>query len=140
MSAMRSRSTPGKAIVSPPRIPFRRDDDAPPFAEPWQAQAFALTLALYEKGLFSWSEWAETLGETIRIAGAGDDGSRYYDHWLAATETLVTRKSLASHALLRERKDAWERAAEATPHGLEIRLANDPLRRSVPSPLAGEGG
>ena len=31
------------------------------FAEPWQAEAFALAVALHEKGLFSWSEWAEAL-------------------------------------------------------------------------------
>lgn len=42
--------------------------EGPAFSEPWQAQAFALVLALHEQGLFAWSEWAEYL--TAAIADA----------------------------------------------------------------------
>ena len=112
--------------------PIQRGPDAPPFRAPWEAQAFALTVALHDRGLFTWSEWAETLGAEIRDAvaraGASDDGSDYYRHWLAATETLVARKNLATSDALMSRKAAWDRAAHATPHGLEIRLENDPLK------------
>src|SRR3954468_16448877 len=90
-----SRSMPGRAILSLPEnlaeaaakvapIP-RGDDGAPVFAAPWEAQAFAMTVALNARGLFTWKEWATTLAEEIKRAqGAGDpdDGSTYYRHWL----------------------------------------------------------
>jgi hypothetical protein len=40
----------------PSESPFRRDADAPTFNEPWEAQAFALTLQLHEAGHFTWRE------------------------------------------------------------------------------------
>lgn len=109
---------------------FRRDASAPPFSAPWQAQAFALTLALHEKGLFTWPEWTEALSAEIRARGSdpSDDGSRYYDHWLAALEGLVTAKQAATPERLGALRAAWDRSARATPHGQEIRIENDPLR------------
>lgn len=113
--------------------PLRRGaDGAPAFAAPWEAQAFAMTLALYERGLFTWKEWAAALAKEISLAQAAgdpDDGSTYYRHWLAAIERLVAEKGVASEAALAERREAWERAAEATPHGAPILLENDPLSR-----------
>jgi nitrile hydratase accessory protein len=113
----------------------RGEDGAPVFREPWEAQAFALTLALHERGLFSWTEWAQTLAGEIRQAqaqGDPDDGSTYYRHWLAAIERLVAAKGVASARDLAERHDAWDRAAHATPHGAPIVLENDPLASSLP--------
>jgi nitrile hydratase accessory protein len=117
----------------------RGDDGAPVFSAPWEAQAFAMTLALYERGLFTWKEWAAALAVEIKraqAAGDADDGSTYYRHWLAAIERLVAEKGVASDAALAERRDAWDRAAHATPHGRPIQLENDPLR--TPLPLAGK--
>jgi nitrile hydratase accessory protein len=111
----------------------RGDDGAPVFREPWEAQAFAMTLALYEQGLFTWTEWAQALSGEIRraqAAGDRDDGSTYYRQWLAAIERIVGDKGIASEAILAERRSAWDRAAHATPHGEPILLENDPLRRS----------
>jgi nitrile hydratase accessory protein len=114
--------------------PIPRDPDGSPvFAEPWQAQAFALTLALHERGLFTWKEWASALAEGIKRAqpaGDPDDGSTYYRHWLATIERLAAAKGVASEAALAERREAWHRAAHATPHGLPILLENDPLARA----------
>ena len=90
----------------------RGEDGAPVFRAPWEARAFALTLALYERGLFTWSEWTEVLSKEIRSAEAqGDrgDGSTYYRHWLAAIERLVTAKGLTSQAALTQRRAAWNR-------------------------------
>ena len=118
------------AAVAP--IP-RGDDGAPVFREPWEAQAFAMTLALHERGLFTWPEWAEALSAAIRRAqGAGDcdDGSTYYRHWLSALESLVGAKGIAGEDALSRRREAWDRAAHATPHGQPILLQNDPLRRA----------
>jgi nitrile hydratase accessory protein len=107
------------------------NDGEPVFSEPWEAQAFAMTLALYEQGLFTWTEWATALSAAIKraqAAGDCDDGSTYYQHWLSAIEQLVRDKGIASKQALSARQDAWDRAAHATPHGQPILLENDPLR------------
>jgi nitrile hydratase accessory protein len=112
--------------------PLPRDADGPVFAEPWQAQAFAMAVALHQRGIFTWGEWAAALAAEIAhapAAGDPDDGSRYYEHWLAALERLVQAKGVADSEALGRRKDAWDRAARATPHGAPILLENDPLRR-----------
>ena len=109
----------------------RGDDGAPVFREPWEAQAFAMTLALYERNLFTWTEWAAALAAAIKQAQASgdcDDGSNYYRHWLTAIEHLVSDKRITTEQALAERRDAWDRAAHATPHGQPILLDNDPLR------------
>lgn len=106
------------------RLPaLRREGGGPVFAEPWQAQAFALAVRLHEQGLFTWREWAEALGAEIAAAGPHDAPERYYEHWLAALEKLTERKGLISAAERLARRDAWERAARATPHGQPIVLS-----------------
>lgn len=102
-----------------------RDDDGPVFTEPWQAQAFAMTLALHEQGAFTWTEWAAALTEAIRRAQAGGDpdlGNTYYLHWLDALETLLQAKGLARADTLHALEHAWEDAAGRTPHGQTIVL------------------
>ena len=99
--------------------------DAPVFAEPWQAQAFAMTVALHAKGLFTWPEWAAALTErlrTVNAAGGLDDGSNYYLHWLDTLEGLVLSKQVGSADQLHELEHAWEAAAARTPHGQPIEL------------------
>jgi nitrile hydratase accessory protein len=106
-----------------PRLP--RDEGGPVFAEPWQAQAFALAVKLSEQGHFTWKEWAAALANELQAAarrGEPDDGSRYYEHWLAALETLVTAKGLADPAALLTRKEAWAAAYRNTPHGQPVEL------------------
>lgn len=105
--------------------PFRRDEESPPFQEPWEAQAFALTLQLYEAGHFTWREWADTLGAVLAEAAAvnpDDDGSDYYRHWLVALERLTDAKQLSSAAERADRRQAWERAYLSTPHGKPVSL------------------
>ena len=102
--------------------------DEPVFSEPWQAEAFALTVALHEKGLFSWNEWAEALSAEVKKPGAAADGSDYYRHWLAALEKLLAAKGIALKPDVDAVAAAWERAAHATPHGKPILLENDPQR------------
>ena len=126
-----SRPEAAKGGSLPEAVPgIPRDADGPVFAEPWQAQAFAMAVKLHERGVFSWQEWADTLTEEIRsaqAAGDPDSGATYYSHWLATLERLVVAKGLESAAALHQRKHAWDRAARATPHGSPILLANDPL-------------
>jgi nitrile hydratase accessory protein len=95
------------------------------FAEPWEAQAFALAVKLCEQGHFTWKEWATTLGDELRAAavrGEPDDGSRYYHHWLAALERLATEKGLTDRAAMEARKEAWADAYRHTPHGKPVEL------------------
>ena len=102
--------------------------DEPVFSEPWQAEAFALTVALHERGLFSWSEWAQTLSSEVKKPGAAADGGDYYQHWLAALEKLLAAKGIAMKPDVDAVAAAWKRAAHATPHGKPILLENDPQR------------
>lgn len=111
-------------LAALPRLP--RDDGGPVFAEPWQAQAFALTVRLSEQGHFTWKEWAATLAGELKSAadrGEPDDGSHYYHHWLAALERLVAEKGLAEPAALVARREAWAEAYRRTPHGKPVELA-----------------
>lgn len=105
------------------------DGLAPPkvFDEPWQAQAFALVVALHERGVFTWSEWADALAREVGRADADADGRDYYRHWLAALEGLLAQKEIAEPRAVLATADAWQRAARATPHGQPIKLENDPL-------------
>ncbi|MDE2488251.1 MAG: nitrile hydratase accessory protein [Alphaproteobacteria bacterium] len=107
-------------LAALPRLP--RDADGPVFAEPWQAQAFALAVQLNRQGIFAWTEWAEALSEQLKAAGPSDDGSRYYECWLAALERLVAAKRLAGAEALAQRKQAWEAAYRRTPHGKPVTL------------------
>jgi nitrile hydratase accessory protein len=110
---------------------LRRDDGEPVFAEPWQAQAFALAVNLSDQGHFTWNEWAAALTNEIRSAasrGEPDDGSRYYEHWLTALERLVATKGLADSTTLLSRKESWINAYQTTPHGRPIELPKTPAR------------
>lgn len=109
--------------------------DGSVFREPWEAQAFALTVALYERGVFSWPEWSALLGEEIeqaRQSGDPDTGDSYYGHWLRALERLVAERRLTDAETLDRYRRAWERAAERTPHGTPIELAAEDFERPVP--------
>jgi nitrile hydratase accessory protein len=106
-----------------PGIP--RDRGGPVFREPWEAHAFAMTLALHERGLFTWREWAATLADEIKraqAAGDPDAGDTYYRHWLAALERLAAEKAALDPAALARHGAAWRRAALRTPHGVPIAL------------------
>ncbi|MDQ7249681.1 nitrile hydratase accessory protein [Dongia sedimenti] len=114
-------------LAALPELP--RDAEGPVFREPWEAQAFAMAVALHERGAFTWTEWAAALAVEIKAAqaeGDPDTGETYYRHWLAALEKLVAAKALASDAELQRRRDQWDRAARTTPHGQPIELGNDP--------------
>jgi nitrile hydratase accessory protein len=127
------------SIINPERIAalplLPRDEGGPVFAEPWEAQAFAMVVRLSERGHFTWKEWAATLADELKAAadrGEPDDGSRYYHHWLAALERLVTVKGLTDPAALLARKEAWAEAYRHTPHGKPIELSTssgEPNRR-----------
>ena len=112
-----------EAAQSVPGLPC--DAEGPVFREPWEAAAFAMAVALNQRGLFGWDEWAAMLGEEIKAAqraGDPDTGETYYRHWLAALERMVAHKGIADRAAFKRYHDDWERAADRTPHGAPIEL------------------
>jgi len=112
-----------RAAQAIPDLPA--DADGPVFREPWEAHAFAMTLALHERGLFTWPEWAAALAEEIKRAqkaGDADKGDTYYRHWLNALERMVASKNVATSETLHRYRDAWDHAADRTPHGKPIEL------------------
>ncbi len=117
---------PSPAEGAPEVVPeMPSDSGGPVFGEPWEAQAFAITLALHRRGLFTWTEWSTALAAEIKRAQASGDpdtGETYYRHWLAALERLVADKRLSDQAELARYRDAWKRAADRTPHGTPIEL------------------
>lgn len=114
-------------LAASPGLPKSAEGD-PVFAEPWHATAFALTVHLHGKGLFSWAEWADTLSAELKKPGRAEDASDYFECWVEALSALLAAKGIADMPLLQEMQKSWQRAAEATPHGFPIRLDNDPLR------------
>jgi nitrile hydratase accessory protein len=115
-----------RAADAVPGIP--RDREGPVFREPWEAQAFAMALALQARGVFTWGEWAAALGAEIKraqAAGDPDTGETYYRHWLATLERILAEKGVANSTALARTRHAWEHAAERTPHGTPIELTAD---------------
>lgn len=107
------------------RVTWPDAGDAPVFREPWEAHAFAMVLALHQHGLFSWREWADALAAQVAAAqaeGDADLGDTYYRHWLLALEHLVAAKGAGSDVELARYREAWDHAADRTPHGQPIEL------------------
>jgi len=119
-----ARSAAVRAVTQ--EVPgFPHQDDGPVFREPWEAQAFAMALSLHERGLFTWPEWAAMLAAEIRraqAAGDPDTGDTYYHHWLATLERMVAAKGVTDPEMLARYHDAWDHAADRTPHGQPIEL------------------
>jgi len=105
-----------------------RDEHGPVFRAPWEAEAFALAVSLKERGLFTWKEWAATLGDEIKkaqAAGDPDTGETYYQHWLATLERILAEKGVVERDVLARTRGAWQRACARTPHGTPIELRAD---------------
>ena len=123
------RQAASRAVDALPGLP--RDTEGPVFREPWEARAFAVALALHARGVFTWPEWAAALADQIKraqAAGDADSGDTYYRHWLATLETLVAAKGVAPTDMLHQYRDAWDHAADRTPHGSPIELKPEDFR------------
>ena len=123
------RDSAASAAKAVPGVPC--DENGPVFKEPWEAQAFAMALALHDRGLFTWPEWAETLGAEIKraqAAGDPDTGETYYSHWLNALERIIAAKGVTTQETLHRYRDAWDHACDRTPHGKPIELRPDDFR------------
>ena len=103
--------------------------EASPFTEPWQAQAFAMTVALHQAGTFTWERWAETFSARLAAAGPDDSADRYWEHWLANLESLSIECGVTDGAEVGEVDSAWRRAFEDPPHGAPVSLDPEILDR-----------
>jgi nitrile hydratase accessory protein len=113
------------------QLAIPHNSDGPVFDAPWEAEAFALAVSLNERGVFTWSEWAQMLGDEIKkaqAAGDPDTGETYYHHWLATLERVLAEKGLTDPAQLARTRDAWANACARTPHGDPIELRPDDFR------------
>ncbi|MGZ2484419.1 nitrile hydratase accessory protein [Rhizobium pisi] len=109
-----------------PGLPKSPEGD-PVFPEPWAAEAFAMTVHLHEKGVFTWSEWVASLSTELHRPGRAEDSSDYFDCWVEALSALLVSRGVADASVILALQKSWQRAAEATPHGKPIELGNDPL-------------
>jgi len=111
--------------IAAPALRPPADTHGAVFNAPWEAQAFALALALHQRGVFTWPEWAAELARAIRdaqAAGDPDTGATYYRHWLTALERIAAAKGLVTESGLVQRQAQWADAARRTPHGKPIVL------------------
>jgi len=69
------------------------DQAAPQFEHEWQRRAFGLALALSEFGHYQWSDFQQSLIETIGRWENTPETERadweYYDHWVNALTKVV---------------------------------------------------
>ncbi|MEM6887371.1 MAG: nitrile hydratase accessory protein [Pseudomonadota bacterium] len=100
------------------------------FSEPWEAQAFALTHLLFERGRFEWSRWSAALALEIERAKAAEGPSRgHYECWLSALERFLVDEEITSESQLLDMRQAWKQAARRTPHGKPIEMSPSLLRK-----------
>jgi nitrile hydratase accessory protein len=122
---MSANSATPRSVARTDELHIPRDQHGPVFHAPWEAEAFALAVSLKERGLFTWKEWAATLGDEIKkaqAAGDPDTGETYYQHWLATLERILAAKGVVDSDALARTRDAWQRACARTPHGIPIEL------------------
>jgi nitrile hydratase accessory protein len=114
-----------RSVAGTDELHIPRDEHGPVFHAPWEAEVFALAVSLKEHGLFTWKEWAATLGDEIKkaqAAGDPDTGESYYQHWLATLERILAAKGVVDSGALARTRDAWQRVCARTPHGTPIEL------------------
>jgi nitrile hydratase accessory protein len=128
---MSANSAMPRSVAGTDELNIPRDQHGPVFHAPWEAEAFALAVSLKERGLFTWKEWAATLGDEIKkaqAAGDPDTGETYYQHWLATLERILAAKGVVDSGALARTRDAWQRACARTPHGIPIELRAEDFR------------
>jgi nitrile hydratase accessory protein len=113
--------------VSMPLPPILGDEADRTFDAPWQAQAFAIVVALNEAGYFGWDEWVGVFSQEIARspARAGESKNDTYSRqWLDALEQIVVTRGLLAREDTNARAAEWRAAYVNTPHGQAVELAH----------------
>jgi nitrile hydratase accessory protein len=109
-------------------MPLPQDSgDSFHFDEPWQAQAFAITVELNRHGFFSWTEWVEVFSKEIQAHPATPEEGHttgYYRQWLTALETIMAERGISQAPEIEAVQERWRTAYLHTPHGRPIELSN----------------
>ena len=116
--------------------PFKRMDGEPVFDAPWQASVLAIADTLIARGVVPPRIWSEALGAALKAAesrGEPDNAETYYRAALTALERLAETHGGVTAASVEDRRNAWEAAYRATPHGEPVLLANA-RRGNAPDP------
>lgn len=106
--------------------PISNAPEAPAFSEPWQAQAFALAVALQDAGVIDRAQWTKAFSEAIAAAEASGgviDAERYHRLWVETLEALSVAQAGLSPRRIGETQEAWAQAYRRTPHGQPVELA-----------------
>lgn len=107
-------------------------DNGPAFSEPWQAEAFALTLQLARAGHFTWTDWVGTFSAEITASPQTADediNTAYYRQWMQALEKILAARALVSSTEVTDYEEDWRRSYFHTAHGapIEFRKGLEPI-------------
>ena len=78
------------------------------FAAPWEGRAFGIAVALNEGGVYQWRDFQRRLAEEIAAASSDEEGSAYYERWLASLENLLLEHGMVTREELDARTSAYE--------------------------------
>jgi nitrile hydratase accessory protein len=110
-------------MAIPDTLKVPGDAGGPIFQEPWQARSFALVVSLCRDGQYEWDDFRRLLIAEIGAADAAGDGATgYYDHWLAASEKLLTARGLVA-------------AGDLTGRKIELKANPPEPTKAVPNPV-----
>ena len=99
------------------------------FSEPWQAELFAITLNLHEKGLFNWNSWTKKLGSSLKRDNnnSTDNLEYYFLSWLSALEETLLEMKITELTKIASIEKAWKDAISKTPHGKKVEISDKVL-------------
>ena len=98
------------------------------FQNPWHSQLFVITVQLSEKENFSWKEFVEVFGDSLKkqrsISKNLDGSNDYFSCWLNALEEILIKKNISNQDTLMLLKKDWTQAYLSTPHGKPVNIKN----------------
>ena len=84
-----------RCLTGPSAVPRKNGELV--FQTPWESHAFAMAVALCERGLFTWDEFrAHLIAEIGRWERENPQGSeyQYYERWVAALGKLLLERGV----------------------------------------------
>lgn len=103
--------------------PIKVEESEPVFHTPWEKHVFGIAFVMLSQGLCNLDEFRHAIERMNPIHYLG---STYYEHWLAAMETLLVEKGMVTAAELKSRVEQLASASveEAVPKQANPELAD----------------